>query len=40
MQTIKQFLADEDRAPTMLIAAAVSLMLVGLAVAICAMYVV
>jgi hypothetical protein len=38
MQTIRDFLADEERALTVLIVAAVGLMLVGLAVAMWAMY--
>jgi len=38
MQTIREFLADEENAPTVLIVGAVGLMLAGLVVAIWAMY--
>ena len=38
MRAMREFLADEERAPTVLITAAVGLMLIGLAVAIWAMY--
>jgi hypothetical protein len=38
MQAIREFLADEERAPTVLIIGAVGLMLAGLVVALLAMY--
>lgn len=38
MRAIREFLGNEERAPTVLIIGAVGLMLAGLVVALCAIY--